>query len=79
MTILFDHDVFDGAPMARFIRDFSKTLIPGQGCNWFFYSPRFGYAGGPGQDRRTVVMWSGLSILYQTMQTSTYAEVLKIQ
>ncbi|MCX6303536.1 MAG: hypothetical protein NT040_01070 [Bacteroidetes bacterium] len=31
MTILFDHDVFDGAPMARFIRDLSKNLKTGTG------------------------------------------------
>ncbi len=29
MTILLDHDVFDGAPMARFIRDLSKNIENG--------------------------------------------------
>lgn len=31
MTILLDHDVFDGAPMARFIADLSKNLKDGMG------------------------------------------------
>ncbi|TAL61707.1 MAG: dehydrogenase [Bacteroidetes bacterium] len=31
MTVLLDHDVFDGAPMARFIRDLSKNIENGIG------------------------------------------------
>ncbi|MCF8381872.1 MAG: 2-oxo acid dehydrogenase subunit E2 [Bacteroidales bacterium] len=31
MTILLDHDVFDGAPMARFISDLTKNLKDGMG------------------------------------------------
>jgi pyruvate/2-oxoglutarate dehydrogenase complex dihydrolipoamide acyltransferase (E2) component len=31
MTILLDHDVFDGAPMARFINDLSKNIRSGIG------------------------------------------------
>lgn len=31
MTILLDHDVFDGAPMARFINDLSKNIRNGIG------------------------------------------------
>ncbi len=31
MTILLDHDVFDGAPMARFISDLSKNIKNGTG------------------------------------------------
>jgi len=26
MSVLIDHDVIDGAPMARFINDLSKTI-----------------------------------------------------
>jgi pyruvate/2-oxoglutarate dehydrogenase complex dihydrolipoamide acyltransferase (E2) component len=29
MTILIDHDVIDGAPMARFIRELSKNIESG--------------------------------------------------
>lgn len=31
MIILLDHDVFDGAPMARFINDLSKNIRNGIG------------------------------------------------
>lgn len=33
MTILIDHDVIDGAPMARFITDLTKNIKQGMGLH----------------------------------------------